>query len=484
MMEERSFHPLDYLSVLRRRRRWFFVPLIVCVLLGVVALLALPREYESKASIAVAAPTLSPELLKGVSSLDATERQRAISQNLLSPAVLERVVREEQINSKKPTEEVVPWLRKRIDVKVPVPIGVSPRAVERGIESFDLYFKDSSPEQTQRVTNRLADVFVEENSKRTTQRAENTVEVLGQQLRASQERLNQIEEQLRQKKERFMGRLPNQIEANLQTANGLRNQLESISTQMSLESNQLLLLETQLEQMRQGGAGAPMTSSGSAAIQIAQGRINQLHQQLVTVRALGYTDKHPEVVSLQAEIAQARAELSSAKREGNGSANEALQGDPMYQQKVAERNALKGRIQSLREAEASARRQIAAYQGRIEAAPMVEQELAGITREHLNESERYKDLKEKYDAAQLQGDITRQQGGERFSVLYRASKPVLVSAEPLRIMLIALGAGLALGVALLVGREFLDRSVHDARALQNEFELPVLGEIPTIHRAA
>jgi capsular polysaccharide biosynthesis protein len=41
---------------------------------------------------------------------------------------------------------------------------------------------------------------------------------------------------------------------------------------------------------------------------------------------------------------------------------------------------------------------------------------------------------------------------------------------------------LMLGVALLVGREFVDRSVYDARALQNEFELPVLGEIPTIHR--
>ena len=35
------------------------------------------------------------------------------------------------------------------------------------------------------------------------------------------------------------------------------------------------------------------------------------------------------------------------------------------------------------------------------------------------------------------------------------------------------------GRAAAVGREFLDRSVHDARAL-NEFEVPVLGEIPRI----
>jgi polysaccharide chain length determinant protein (PEP-CTERM system associated) len=481
MMEERSFHPLDYLAVVRRRKRWFLVPFGTCILLGVLAALFLPREYQSKASIAVAAPRLSPELLKGVSSLDATERQRAIQQHLLSAAVLERVVREEQLDPARPTEAMVGWLRRRVDVKVPVPIGVNPRAVERGIESFDLYFRDSSPERTRRVTNRLAEVFVEENSRQTTQRAENTVEVLGQQLRASQERLDQIEDQLRQKKERYMGRLPTQIDANLQTANGLRNQLESISQQMSLESNQLLLLETQIEQMRQGGAGAAMTSSGAAAIHAAQNRINLLNQQLVSARALGYTDKHPEVISLKAEIEQAQQELSAARRDtGNSSA---LQADPAYQQKIAERNALKGRIESLRRAEANVRKQIAAYQSRIEAAPMVEQELAGLTREHQLETQRYNKLKEQYDAALLQGDITRQQGGERFSILYGASPPELISIEPLRLMLLALGAGLMLGVTLLVGREFMDRSVHDARALQNEFELPVLGEIPTIHRA-
>jgi polysaccharide biosynthesis transport protein len=480
-MEERSFHPLDYLSVLRRRKRWFLIPFATCVVLGVVAMVVLPKLYESKASIAVAAPTLSPEILKGVSSLDPTERQRAIQQYLLSAVVLERVAREEQIDPAKSSEEMVNWLRRRVEVKVPVPIGGNPRA-ERGIESFDLYFRDSNPDRTRRVTDRLANVFVEENSRQTTQRAENTVEVLGQQLRASQERLNRFEEQLRVKKERFMGRLPDQVSANLQTANGLRGQLDSISREMSLESNQLLLLESQLEQMRQGGAGAAMTSSGAAAISTAQARINQLNQQLVSARALGYTDKHPEVISLESEIAQARADLASAKRDTGGGS--VLQADPLYQQKLAERNALKGRIQSLRQAETSIRQQISAYQNRVEAAPMVEQELAGVTREHESERQRYNDLKTKYDAALLQGDITRQQGGERFSVLYSASRPELASMDPLRMLLLAFGAGMVLGAVMLVGREFLDRSVHDARSLQSEFEIPVLGEIPTIHRAA
>ena len=48
-------------------------------------------------------------------------------------------------------------------------------------------------------------------------------------------------------------------------------------------------------------------------------------------------------------------------------------------------------------------------------------------------------------------------------------------------MLLSLAMGLVLGTGAVIGREVLDRSVHDARGLQNEFEVPVLGEIPRIH---
>ena len=52
--------------------------------------------------------------------------------------------------------------------------------------------------------------------------------------------------------------------------------------------------------------------------------------------------------------------------------------------------------------------------------------------------------------------------------------------KPLRVMLMAVAAGLILGAGGVVGREYLDRSVHDARGLRDEFELPVLAEIPRI----
>jgi polysaccharide biosynthesis transport protein len=115
---------------------------------------------------------------------------------------------------------------------------------------------------------------------------------------------------------------------------------------------------------------------------------------------------------------------------------------------------------------------------------MVEQDLASVTRDAVLERARYTDLKQKYDSARVTEDLERRQGGERFSVLYaaypgRPAKP----GQWARLLLMAIAAGFVLGAAMVMGREFLDRSVHDARALQSEFEVPVLGEIPRINRA-
>jgi capsular polysaccharide biosynthesis protein len=51
---------------------------------------------------------------------------------------------------------------------------------------------------------------------------------------------------------------------------------------------------------------------------------------------------------------------------------------------------------------------------------------------------------------------------------------------PFRVMLVSILAGLFLGGALTLGREYFDRSVHDVRDLKDEFDVPVLGEVATI----
>lgn len=477
MIEEHRFHPLDYMSVVRRRMWWFIAPLALCIIVGLALCLLLPREYLSQATIGVAAPTLAPELLKGVSSLDKEERQRAISQQLLSPTVLQRVVREEKINPEKPVDQVAQWLRANVEQNISVPNPITKSSDSpRGIDSFNLGYTDSDPLRAQRIANRIAYVFVEENSKSQIERTENTSEVLSQQVQASLARLGSIENELRVKKQANMGRLPDQVNANVALVNGLRSQFESLSNQLRGEQDRLSQIEAQLDSMRQGGSGT--TAASTAAIQAAQGRVNDLQKQLALARTL-YTDKHPEISRLNEELAGARKDLAAAQQQsGNDSA---LAADPLYKGKLQEREGAKLRIRDLQRASAAAQSQIQLYQARVDAAPMVEQELASLTREYDLEKQHYADLSAKHQQAQMTESLARKQGGERFSVLYPANVPSQpTKPDMLRIMLMAIAGGLVLGAAAAIGREFLDRSVHDVRALQDEFEVPVLGEIPRI----
>jgi uncharacterized protein involved in exopolysaccharide biosynthesis len=273
-----------------------------------------------------------------------------------------------------------------------------------------------------------------------------------------------------------MGRLPDQVNANVQTVNGLRSQLESLSNQLHSEQDRLSSIEGQIEIMRQGGSGA--TASSVANIQAAQLRVNQLQKDLAEARTL-YTDKHPEIARLQEELAGARRDLTGVQQQS--AKDDSVTTDPAYKQKTQERDTSRLRIAELKRASQAAQNQITLYQSRVDAAPMVEQELASLEREVALEKDHYKDLTTHHQQAITAENLARKQGGERFSVLFPANLPSRpIKPDLLKIIAMSIVAGLVLGAAAALGREFLDRSVHDVRALQNEFDVPVLGEIPRI----
>ena len=475
---ERTFRPADYLSILKRRRIWVIVPFAVVVLLGLALAVLLPATYRSSATIAVQAPAVSPSLVPARAALDNEERLRALSQQLFSRAVLERVVRDEGLIGDQPMEDVVRTLRAGVSVEVPKPIAKTDR--DQLLNTFDIVYRDNPAERTQKIANRLAQAFVDEHTRSREAQAEGTVVFLSGELRNSQQKIADLEQRLRTAKEKNMGRLPEQTLANLETLSGMRQQLETTSNSLRGEQDRLALIERNIQAVRQGmyavgsTAGAPVATS-------PQSRLFTLQRELAVARGK-YTEKHPEIQHLESEIEMVRAEIAAAKQQPAGR-DEVLSADPGYQQLEAERNLVQLRIRAMRRAEGQLQSDISRYQQRVEAAPMVEQQLAALQREYELEKENYKELSGKHGAAVVQEQIERGRGGERFSILYGAYLPdAPESPKRGRILLIALALGLALGAGAALGREFLDSSVHDARMLQSEFDVPVLAEIPRIGR--
>ena len=473
-MEERSLHLLDYLSVVKRRRWWLITPVVVSVVLGAILAAVLPRTYQSATTLAVTSPSMASELVKS-SPTDQQERVRAIQQELLSNEVLERVARDEGLASDSTMDAAIGAIRSRTVVS---PAKTMTPAGRSGPDTFLVTYTGNDPELTQRVTNRLAAVFIDRHTKIRETRAEDTSAFLSTQLTQSQERLRTLEEKLRRMKEIYMGRLPEQQQANLSMVSGLRTQQDSTAMQLRGEQDRLAMLERQIEAMRRGAAEAPL-ARGSAGL-TAQERVLSLRRELDAASAM-YTEKHPEIQRLKGEIAAA-TELAKAESARPAAEREpALNADPTYRQLVAERETSKLRIREHERAAANIRAQIGMYQSRVEAAPMVEQQMSTLTREYELEKEQYKQMAERHQTATVNEDLERRRAGEQFTVLYTAHRPSKPeSPDVLRLMIVALLMGVVAGGVLAFAREYLDRSVYDARALQTEFNLPVLAEIPRI----
>jgi protein tyrosine kinase modulator len=477
-MTEHTQHPLDYLLVLKRRKMWFVVPFALCVATGLALVVLLPTTYRSSARVAVAAPAVTRDLVSVSGGLDREERLRALGQQLRSPTVLERVAREEGLTADRPLPDVAQELLERISVELPAPIGREPE-----LNAFDIVYRDRTAERAQRITNRLAQVFADEYSRSREMQAEGTAEFLGTQLRASQDRIGNLETRLRAAKETHMGKLPEQTLANLQTLSGMRQQLETTSNNIRSEQDRLSLLNHQVQMVKQGQYAAA-AAPGSPSATSPQQRVVAIERELADARTK-YNDNHPEIRILQDELASAKAEVAAIAKQPESARQQQLAADPMYQQLVSDQNLTQLRIRALQRTEAQLQRDIVQYQQRVEATPMVEQELASVQREYDFERENVKQLSEKHAAALVQEQIARSRDGERFSVLNAAYLPEAPeSPNRLRLMLIAVALGLALGGGLAFGREYLDQSVRDAGAFQAEFDVPVLAEIPHIRDAA
>jgi len=475
-MEETPVHALDYLSVVRRRRWWLIVPIVASIAVGLLLVRFLPKQYRSSATVAVAASGVSTTLVGQSAPLDNEERMRAISQELLSATTVSRVAQEEHL-ALGSGDSVVARFREAVTITVPEPVATTTEP--RRLDSFVVSYSDADPARAQSVTDRLANVFVEQSSKNREQRAEETSAFITTQLSASQTRLSNLEVRLRHAKESHIGQLPEQTQANLQTLTGLRQQMDANATQLRGEQDRLSMIERQLEGMKAGTAlGVPglvdMTNASPEA------RVLMLQRDLAAAR-LTYTDKHPEIIRLQDELATARKEAAADHQRPAEERTARLQVDPAYRQLTSDREMVRLRIRELTRADADIRRQISSYQARVESAPMVEQQLSSLQREYDLEKQQYSDLSGKLHAATMAESVAKDRRGEQFTVLYPASYPSEpIKPVPLRVMLLSVVAGLSLGVVFAMGREYLDRSVHDVRALRDELEVPVLGEVVRI----
>ena len=278
-----TFHPLDYLSLVRRRKWWIVIPAVLCIAGAAGLAITLPRVYRSAATITVSSPALSADLLKQAGPLSRDERIRAISQQLLSRSVLEQIVRDEHLAPDGNVDAAVDRLLQPNRIKVePTELLKQVARAGQQLDAFLLSYAARTPGEAQRVADTIARVFVEASSRSREARAEDTSAFIATQLAASKDRLDQIEERLRKAKESYMGRLPEQTQSNLSIAAGTRQQLESTAIALRGEQDRLSMIEGQIDGMKQGAGD--VTLPGRPAVSSAEARVLLSQRELASAR--------------------------------------------------------------------------------------------------------------------------------------------------------------------------------------------------------
>lgn len=470
----------DYMSFVWRYR-W---ALLVCALLGAClsygSSLFVEDEFTASTLVLVDNQRLSSSYVKETVHSDIEGRMRTIRDQVMSRSRLTRVMEEFDLGGTGAWEDQVKGLRASIDVTT------------TRDEAFRISYTDTDPVRAMRMTNRLAELFIEDSSQSRDRQAQSTVSVLDSQLASLRTQLDAKERAISEFKTANMGRLPEQTSSNLAGLTRMEDQLAANRIALSAARDRELRLRQMLEQPGTAEAGVQeiarqLVARGATPDEMRMALAGQpLDVRLEVLRLqrdalLGQvTSRHPDVAMLNREIARLEERVARGDQPPvpqGGTAEPLDASTALLQDQIA---AVRSEIARLERQRRSLERDIGEYQSRVEEAPRVEREHSELMRDYQSLKERYEELLAKRLDAQLSDSVDRE-AESPFRVVDPAVVPEVKSGPSRRTAaLTGLLAGLMLALGGALARELIWQPIHTSEDIEEGLGLPVLSNVPRI----
>lgn len=475
MTVRRQLNVEDWIEVLRRRKSQLILPAVLCALAGFLVSFAFPKRYTSHTRVLVEAPIVPDDIVKPVVSDDVNRRLASMQGEILSRTHLQGLIEENHLYQKdwdrEPMEDLVDRLRKSISV---APMAPTPGTLTDDVLGFNIDVTLDDAKTAQAVCTQIASMFRNQNFQQREQQSEDTTQFLATQLAAAKARLDDQDAKLAAFQNQYLGAQPGDQQTNLTMLAGLTPQLEAVTQSVNEAQANKAFAESMLTQQL-----AAMKSSNGGDPQSLQQQLNTLEAQLLTLRAK-YTDKYPEVIKVQQEIADLQKKMQSpvANQPKSGGADTLGADSPQIQQLRAQVNQAETTIAEKQKEQAQLQQQIKGIQGRIQLSPMVQEQYSKVTRDRQTALDFYNSLLKRRDDAQMATDLERRQESENFRVLDPPSLPQEPSF-PNRQLFASGGliAGLALGLGLVRLAEIRDKSLRQPRDVEMLLGVPTLAVI-------
>jgi len=485
----------DYPRMLWRRRWYLVLTAIIVIAASFTYTWWLPDIFRSETRIAIESPLVSGAYAQTISRSSPADRFTSIREQIASRTFLERMIEQYQIagygtDPDFVMEKVVKSVHDRIMLD------------STSNTTFTLSFATSDPNFAQSITKHMANELIRTSSVSRKEKVIAADQFIDDQLRQVTEELSSQEEKIAAFKAQHFGQLPEQMNANINRINGLNTQLSAVENALQQAMEREVLLDFRLkerdrlnrlsqrvedaESTAQDIEGLPASPS-EAELEVAKKQLASLQNR--------YTPKHPDVVTAAFEVQELERKVEEKKHVAESAMDAAgltaseyasvTSGSISTEQEMAEfqfeAQSIQKEIKKREKEKLEILNQIKTYQSRLNLAPALENELAGLMRDTEVLQQQYQSLqKQKFDS-QLATTVETENENEIYSIIDEASLPVKAEFpnRPLY-MLLGIVGGIGLGIGAAIGREMLDTTISSEEEAMTLFELPVLASIPEI----
>ena len=514
----------DYLSAFRRRRGMILLVAGIVLVLGLITAFVWPPTYQSASTILIEEQEIPVELIQSTVTSYAAQRIQVISQRVMTRSNLLEIVEKynlyESERKRQTTEEVLFDMREDIGIDMITAEVMDPRTGRptAATIAFTVGFEGENPELVQRVASELTTLYLNENLKTRTEKAEETYVFLTEESSRLGEEISRLEAELATFKEQHVNELPELRDLNTQSMQRSEREIANIDTQLSGLEERKIYLQGQLALLDPyAGSSEILSPAGRldalrteyirlasrysqdhpdvtsikreiAALEQETGFVEsaadkrarlQVLEQELSVAEKTYTGEHPDVKRLRREIAALEDDLSNPPPAPAKTSTVTGADNPAYVNLQSQFEAANTEIRTLREQRTRLVAKLEEYERRLLQTPKVEQEYRRIVRDLENTTVRYQNLKAKQMTAEVAQEMEKARKGEKFTLI----DPAILPEEPVSpnrpaIIFLSLVLALGAGMGSAAVRESLDSAVRGAKGVVSILHTAPLAVIP------
>ena len=441
-------------------RRWLALAVAwgVC-LVGWLVVSQIPSRYDSHARVFVQMRSVLP------ASLDAPAQPQqggvdTIRQTLVSAVNLEKVVRgtdlANTVASDRDVADRVAGLAQNIKVTA------------QQDNLFEITTTASSPKLARTITQKLIEIFIEQNLAGDRSSNGQSLAFLDKQLAQLQDKLQDAETKRADFQNRYLGSMPG--------TGSVADRIGAARTQMAQIDADLGAAQSGAAAVAGQMAGVQATLPGTAAGTggPARARLAAIQSQLADARARGYTDAHPDVIALKGQLAAANAAARSEPVTGAAAGTP----NPFYQSLQSMQAEKQSQVAALRIRKSQLQSDLDQLNAKLAGDPEVAAEQGDIDRQYQVTKDAYAQMLAQRQQIALHGQAQTQSDQVKFSVIDPPTTPRTPTA-PNRMLLLSgvLVAGLAAGIGAAFALGQLRQTFATTARLERATGMPVIGSV-------